>query len=238
VSVLMALVIAGCGGVGMPEPVTEQGDDTERLWGIFLAVAGVIGVLVYTLVGVVLFKHFRARRRQGLPSQRQNALRLEVVYTLLPLLTVGVLLGLSQVVERDASRLSDDPDLVVEVIGFQWQWQFRYPDSGIVITGVPGDGPPVMVLPTDRTIQFALTADDVVHSFWVPHFITKRDLTPGSPTRLQLTINEPGEWSGVCSEFCGLDHWKMNFGVRAVPPDEFDAWAVDQARFAGEEEST
>jgi len=85
------------------------------------------------------------------------------------------------------------------------------------------------VLPTDRTIQFELISNDVVHSFWVPRFVTKRDLTPGITTRLEVSVDEPGEWTGVCSEFCGLDHWKMNFVVRAVPPDEFDAWVAETA---------
>jgi cytochrome c oxidase subunit II len=225
----VVVVLAGCGNDGLPDPVTEQGSDTERLWSIFLAIALVIGLIVYALVGIVLVKHLRNRRRSDLPSQRQTVLIAEVVYTLVPLGIVAVLLTLSQIVQSDASELSDDPDLTVEVIGFQWQWQFRYPDEGIVVTGTPGEGPPVLVLPTDRTIQFALISNDVVHSFWVPRFVTKRDLTPGITTRLEVTVDEPGEWSGVCSEFCGLDHWKMDFAVRAVPPDEFDAWVAATA---------
>ncbi len=223
------MVVAGCGSDGLADPVTEQGSDTERLWGIFLVIALVVGAIVYALVGIVLVKHFRNRRGADLPSQRQTVISIEVAYTLAPLVLVSALLAMSQVVERDASRVSADPDLSVQVVGFQWQWQFRYPDEGIVVTGVPGEGPPVLVLPTDRTIQFELISNDVVHSFWVPRFVTKRDLTPGVTTRLAVTVEEPGEWTGVCSEFCGLDHWKMNFSVRAVPPDEFDAWAAATA---------
>jgi cytochrome c oxidase subunit 2 len=80
------------------------------------------------------------------------------------------------------------------------------------------------VLPVDRTVRLKLVADDVIHSFWVPSFLEKRDLIPGVENEIDVNLIEPGEWSGVCSEFCGLDHWKMNFSLRAVPAEEFDAW--------------
>ena len=84
--------------------------------------------------------------------------------------------------------------------------------------------PPTLVLPVDRTVRLKLIADDVIHSFWVPSFLEKRDLIPGVDNEIDVNVIEPGEWSGVCSEFCGLDHWKMNFSLRAVPPEEFDEW--------------
>lgn len=227
---VLVIVLVGCGSDGLPDPVTEQGNDTAQLWDTFIVIALVVGAIVYALVGVVLVKHYRNRRRDDLPSQRQTIISIEVAYTLAPLVLVGALLAMSQLVERDASKVSADPDLSVQIVGFQWQWQFRYPDDDIVVTGVPGEGPPVLVLPTDRTIQFELISNDVVHSFWVPRFVTKRDLTPGLTTRLDVSVDEPGEWTGVCSEFCGLDHWKMNFVVRAIPPDEFDAWVAATAK--------
>ena len=70
-------------------------------------------------------------------------------------------------------------------------------------------------------------ADDVIHSFWVPHFLEKRDLIPGVDNEIDVNITEAGEWAGVCSEFCGLDHWEMRF-TRAggAAPSEFDAWVA------------
>jgi cytochrome c oxidase subunit 2 len=64
----------------------------------------------------------------------------------------------------------------------------------------------------------------VVHSFWVPRFIEKRDLIPRVDNAIDVDITEAGEWPGVCSEFCGLNHTAMRFSVRAVPGPEFDAW--------------
>ena len=77
-------------------------------------------------------------------------------------------------------------------------------------------------------MRFRLHADDVIHSFWVPEFGTKRDLIPGIDNEIDLDIVEAGTWTGRCAEYCGLDHATMDFEVRAVPGDEFDAWLADQ----------
>jgi cytochrome c oxidase subunit 2 len=82
----------------------------------------------------------------------------------------------------------------------------------------------VLVLPVDRTVRLELSSPDVVHSFWVPHFIEKRDLIPRVDNAIDVHVTEPGQWDGVCSEFCGLDHTSMRFRVQAVPGDRFDAW--------------
>jgi cytochrome c oxidase subunit 2 len=217
-------VLAGCGNDLLPEPVTEQADRTADLWRVFLWIAGAIGLLVYALVVIVVIRYRQRRHDDGSPpDQRQNRFALEVMWTTVPLIIVAMLFFLSLRVEDDVAGLSSDPDVVVEVRGFQWQWQFTYPDSGIVITGVPGTTP-TLVLPTERTVRLRLVADDVIHSFWVPHFLEKRDLIPGVVNEIDVNLTRTGEWSGVCSEFCGLDHWKMNFSLRALPPDEFDAW--------------
>jgi cytochrome c oxidase subunit 2 len=219
-----ALLLTGCGDSFLPEPVTEQGERTADLWRVFLWVAAIVGLIVYGLVVFVVIRYRRRKRDDGrAPSQRQDLVRLEVLWTAIPFLIVAVLYGLSLVVENDVTEVSKDPDLVVEIRGFQWQWQFTYPDSGIRVTGVPGK-PPTLVLPTERTIRLELVADDVIHSFWVPNFIEKRDLIPGVDNHIDVNLTKTGEWSGVCSEFCGLDHWKMNFSVQAMSPADFDAW--------------
>jgi cytochrome c oxidase subunit 2 len=126
--------------------------------------------------------------------------------------------------ESDVTSTSERPDVTVHVVGFQWQWQFSYEGTPVVVTGVPGKDP-VLVLPTERTVRLEMESPDVVHSFWVPHFIEKRDLTPGlDDNAIEVRVTEPGEWDGLCSEFCGLDHTRMRFRVRAIPAAEFDAW--------------
>jgi cytochrome c oxidase subunit 2 len=217
------LVLSGCGRAGLPAAATEQGRDTVSLWKIFLVIAAILAAIVYGLIAFVVIRYRHRRDDDGsVPSQRRQIISLELFYTAVPLVIVGVLLGLSTRTQQKVTRLSDHPDLAIDVIGFQWQWQFRYP-GGIVVTGTPGQSP-VLELPVGRTVQLHLISNDVIHSFWVPRFIEKRDLVPGVDNRIDVRLTTTGEFPGVCSEFCGLDHWRMTFSVRAVSPEEFDAW--------------
>jgi cytochrome c oxidase subunit II len=217
------LLVGGCGRAGMPAAATEQGRDTTSLWKIFLVVAVVLAAIVYGLIAFVVVRYRRRRHDDGtVPSQQRELISLELLYTAIPLVIVGVLLGLSTRTQQKVTRLSDHPDLAVDVIGFQWQWQFRYP-GGIVVSGTP-DLPPVLELPVGRLVQLHLISNDVIHSFWVPNFIEKRDLIPGVDNKIDVRLTKTGEFAGVCSEFCGLDHYRMTFTVRAVSTEEFDAW--------------
>lgn len=219
-------LLSGCGRAGLPAAATEQGRETVSLWKIFLVIAAILAAIVYGLIAFVVIRYRRRRDDDGsVPSQRREIISLELLYTAVPLVVVGVLLGLSARTQQKVTRLSEHPDLAVDVIGFQWQWQFRYP-GGTVVTGTPGK-PPVLELPVRRTVQLHLISNDVIHSFWVPRFIEKRDLVPGVDNRIDVRLTTTGEFPGVCSEFCGLDHWRMAFSVRAVSPEEFDAWLAN-----------
>ena len=219
-----AIVLGGC-DFGIPDPVTEQGAQTHTLWRIYVFSALAVGVLVW---GLILWAAIRYRRRSDrVPGQRQYFTKLEVTYTIIPLVIVGVLFAFSLRTQGRVVDLDPDPDVVVEVLGFQWQWQFHYPDAGVTIAGTP-DNPPELVVPAERTVRLHLVANDVIHSFWVPEFLEKRDLIPGIDNQIDIDVEEPGVWDGRCAEYCGLDHWRMSFTARALPPDEFEEWLADQ----------
>lgn len=220
--IAVVLLSAGC-ATGVDEPVTEQGGHFRDLWSIFLPIA--IGV-VLLIWGLVLFSVIRYRRRgDAVPDQRQYHVSLEVAYTVAPLLLVIGLFALSVRAERPITELSDDPDERVTVIGFQWGWEFEYPEHDITVAAAPGELP-LLVLPAEQTTRLDLEANDVIHSFWVPRFLTKRDLVPGVENAIDVDPTEPGEWVGHCAEFCGLDHWKMSFQVQVVSPGAFDDWVA------------
>ena len=115
----------------------------------------------------------------------------------------------------------------MKVEGFQWQWRFTYLDSKVQLTGVPGS-PPELVLPVGTTVDFELVSDDVIHSFFIPSFLVKRDTIPGIDNHLELTINQQGTYAGQCAEFCGLLHDQMLFSIRAVSPSDFTSWLASQ----------
>jgi cytochrome c oxidase subunit 2 len=241
------VVLAGCGStMGLPESATSQGEEVISLWQIFLTLAILVAALIWVLVTFTVVASLRRRRqnerepaaadpdagagnggergRAHIPEQIQYRTRLEIFYTVVPLVLVFVLLGFTFRVDSILTETSEQPDLVVEVTGFQWQWQFHYPELGVTIAGDPED-PPVLYLPVGRTIRFELLAEDVIHSFWVPEFLEKRDMIPGVTNAIEVTVDQPGEWVGRCAEYCGLNHWQMWFDVRAVDAAQFDTWA-------------
>ncbi len=227
VLVSLGSLVAGCSSnFGAPDGVTEQGDNFSRLWTIFFIGAVLVAALIWVLVIVSMIR-FR-RRSEEIPSQKQYDIPAEIAYIAVPILIVAALFGITVVATDGFTSLSDEPDLTVDVVGFQWQWQFEYPDQHITLNGGQ-DGQPTLVLPVGQTIRFNLESNDVNHSFWVPEFLEKRDLIPGVDNSIEIAITEPGEWVGRCAEYCGLDHWKMAFTVKAVPADEFEQWVAETA---------
>ena len=213
-------------------PLTEQAADIDRIWNGFLAGAVVVaaGVAVTLLFVVIRYR----RRSSALPRQRRENIPVEIGYTVLPLLVVIGLFGVTFASVEALEEVDDDPDLTVEVVGFQWQWQFTYPASGVAVIGTDAELPE-LVLPTGARVQFDLTSVDVIHSFWIPGFRYKRDLFPGQTQVFQVDVGDAtGDYpnSGVCAEFCGLDHDTMRFSVRIVTPDEFDAWLRERSEEA------
>jgi cytochrome c oxidase subunit II len=227
-AILGPLVVAGCGSrYGAPRSASQQGDDILGLWrGLFVA-AAVIGALV---VGLILWAVFRYRQRgpvDELPKQTHAHIPLEVLYTGVPLLIVAVIFGLTVVTQNRVTKLSDHPDVRVEVTGFQWQWRFRYVREDITIVG-DLEHPPTLVLPVDRTVRLKLRTTDVIHSFYVPAFLEKRDLIPGIDNQIDVRPNRVGRFVGHCAEFCGLAHDRMGLDVETMTPAAFSTWAREQ----------
>lgn len=229
---LGAVALAGCGEDaprwGLPDPASEEGEQIRDVWQGFFVTALVVAAIVYGLLVYVLIRY--RRRNDDVPRQNPYNVKIEVLYTVLPILTVMGLFAASQAVEDDVTSTTDDPAVDVTVVGFQWQWRFTYPDEDVTIVGTPETGPPELVLPVGVPTRFELVAEDVVHSFWVPGFLEKRDLIPGFDNEIDITPTRTGSFVGRCAEFCGLDHWRMGFTVTVVEADEFDAWLQEQAR--------
>ena len=223
---------SGCSlpGFGAPDPKSSEGESIYSLWQGFFLTALAVAALVW---GLIVFVVLRYRRRDdAIPDQRAYNIPVEVVYTVTPLLIVAVLFGVSVAAQRSVTDSDADPVTRIDVVGFQWSWQFVYPDEDVTVTGGPGE-PPEMVLPLDEPVELDLVSTDVNHSFWVPDFLSKRDLIQGIDNEITVTATEPGTYTGRCAEFCGLDHWRMFFSVRVVPADEFERWLDEQRADGG-----
>ncbi len=224
---------ASCEGVprfGFPDPVTEDGQRILSLWQGSMLAALAVGAIVWALLA---WSVIRYRRRsgpsEGLPGQRSDNVPLEILYTLTPIAIVAVLFGFTVFTQEKVTEKASRPDVVVEAIGYQWQWQFRYPDEGVVVTGTAEEPRPTMVLPVGATVRLRLRTTDVIHSFWVPRFLKKLDVVPGLDNEMDVVVEDPGIFPGRCAEYCGLDHARMDFRVEAVSPDEYRAW-LDRER--------
>ena len=216
-------VLAGC----LPEAATAEGADVSRLYGLFMIAAGVVFAIVAGLIGWSISRH-RAGRDASLPPQTRANTWLEITWWALPTLLVVVLIVATTAVLARIDAPPPDDALVVEVDGFQWGWRFTYPEADVVVAGT-ATGPPRIQLPLDRPVVFVLTSSDVVHSFYVPAFLVKRDNVPGHENRLTVVLEEEGTYSGQCGEFCGLLHHRMGFEIDAVSQRAFDAWLAAQA---------
>ena len=222
-----ALAAAAAGaGCGMPDPVTEQGESVRQLWTPTMVAAFAVGSLVWALAiwSVVRYR----RRNDTLPTQVGEHIPIEIVYTVVPIIIVAVLFVVGTATTTRVEAKVANPDVVVDVEGFQWSWQFTYVEEDVLVSGDgSGTDGPELVLPVGLTTRLNLVTDDVAHSFWVPEFLTKRDLIPGVDNEIDVTPTETGTFRGRCAEYCGLDHWRMYFSVRIVTVEEFAAWVED-----------
>jgi cytochrome c oxidase subunit II len=232
-----ALLAAGCDardlyessfGTGFPKPATEQAESIYELWLGSSAAGAAVGAFVWLLI---LWAGFRYRKKSDqLPRQVRYNLPIEILYTAVPFVIIAVLFYYTTVSQNFVNQLSDDEqetggatgaDVTIGVVGFQWNWTFNYVDEGVGVTGFTTE-PAVMVLPTDRTIRIVESSPDVIHSWFVPAFLFKRDVIPGRENTFEFTVRKEGEYIGRCAEFCGEKHSAMNFRVRVVSPEAYD----------------
>ena len=217
---VLLLMLAGC-NFGAPEAASVEGRDISNLYRIFFYAAIAVGGVTYALI---IWSVLRYRRRgDELPKQTRNNIPAEVTYTLIPLVIVAGLFVLTFRTEERVNRLAARPALSVDVSAFQWGWRFDYPQIGISVIGT-AERDPTMVVPVGQTVAFSLASEDVIHAFYVPQFLFKRDTIPGITNRFDLVIPRAGTFRGECAEFCGLEHADMGFFVKAVSPAEFREW--------------
>jgi cytochrome c oxidase subunit 2 len=219
----LALGAAGCA----PRSVTEEGRAVYGLYNLFLYIAAVVFVVVS---GLVIWSVVRYRRRgDELPKQTHGNNRLELTWTLIPTVIVLVLFVFTMQAQNKVLDRSGQPDVSVTVAAFQWSWRFIYEGTGAEIVGTP-ESVPELVLPVGQTVRVKLVSVDVVHSFYVPQTLFKRQAIPGTDNEFDLTFERVGLYHGQCTQFCGLQHPDMIFRVRVVTQGEYQSWLAAESR--------
>ncbi len=229
---MLAAVVIGLTGctnntftrLGFPDPVTQQGKTVVTIWqGSWIAGLSV-GVVVWGLILWAVV--FHRKRGDRLPPQVRYNMPIEIMCTTVPFVLIAVLFYFTAKDENYLDNLPKNPAVVVNVTGFQWSWAFNYQQYKVTTTGEPwGIGPlPVLEIPVGETVQFNVTSTDVVHSFWVPEFLFKRDAIPDHPNHFAITATKTGTYLGHCSELCGVYHSRMLFYLKIVTPQQFQQY--------------
>ncbi|MFG1944701.1 cytochrome c oxidase subunit II [Nonomuraea sp. NPDC048826] len=229
----------------LPDAITQQGETVTSLWnGAWIAALATGAVVIGLIIWACLF-HTRRRAKAELPPQVRYNLPIEMLYTLVPLVMVSVFFFFTARDSEALTHVSGDAKVKVKVEAFQWSWRFTTTVDGKETKPVAGmpvsdyQQGPQLVLPAGEKVEFELQTDDVIHSFWVPEFLFKRDIIPGIPEdspgrKFEITtLDKRGVYAGRCAELCGVDHSRMLFSVKLVDKQEFDQYvASNQAESA------
>jgi cytochrome c oxidase subunit II len=247
IGVAVLLITTGCESssftrLGMLPPVTKQGKVTLTLWQGSWIAAFAVGIVVWG--GIVWSVIFFRKRSNRVPRQVRYNLPIEILYTVVPFIMIGVLFYFTARDENYIDALPAHPQVVVDVTGFQWSWEFQYPQYNVpkseyrVVTelgqmwngDIPGNENqlPLLEIPIGESVQFNLTSTDVIHSFWIPAFEFKRDVIPDHPNHFQVTPTTAYDSIGRCSELCGVYHSRMLFRVKVVSAAQFRQWIKAQ----------
>jgi cytochrome c oxidase subunit II len=280
---VLAVTLSGCSwsealGMGWPEGITPEAHWNRQLWVGAVIASLVVGVIVWGLIFWSAAFHRKKKTDTELPRQFGYNMPLELVLTVTPFLIISVLFYFTVVVQEKMLHLDKNPEVVIDVTAFQWNWKFGYQrvhfKDGTDYNGLDQEakkksmvskpegkdergeervGPvhglnpedrtylnfdevetlgtsteiPVLVLPAHTRIEFVLNSTDVVHAFWVPEFLFKRDVMPNPEANNSVNvfqveeITKTGAFVGHCAEMCGTYHSMMNFEVRVVEPNDF-----------------
>ena len=228
--------------VNMSPGVTEIGADIFELHMLIMWICVVIGVAVFAVMFYSIYAHRKSKGHQA--SQFHESTKVEVAWTVVPFLIL-----IAMAVPATSTLLevydNDEAELDILITGYQWKWKYEYLEETsepvaffsnlatsqeeIYNTDEKGDNyllevDEPLVIPTNTKVRFLVTANDVIHSWWVPEIAVKRDAIPGFINEAWTRVPEEGIYRGQCTELCGAYHGFMPVEVHAVSRDEFDAW--------------
>jgi cytochrome c oxidase subunit II len=225
-----------------PTATTSQGAEIRGLYDIVFVIAVAIFLLVEGLIVYAVVRYRRRPTDVDLPPQIHGNNLLEIVWTLVPTLLVIFLFFISWQTLNSVDRTDASSPIKIRAVASRFQWGFEY---------LSGDGrtvqfkqfAPEMVVPAGQKVELSLQSPDVIHAFYVPQFLFKRDVVPGKENKFDFTVDaaDAGQtFRGQCAELCGEGHWVMQFTVKALAPGEYQTWLkqqIDQAAQASAQPS-
>ena len=220
---------------------------SREIYGLHMLILWICVAIAAAVFGVMIYSIATFRKSKGaVAATFDHSTKAEIAWTVIPVL---ILVGMAVPAAKTLVKIEDTrgSELTVKVTGYQWKWQYEYVDHGVSFfstlarssdearqlgSGIKPqsvenyllevDKP--LVVPQGRKVRVLITANDVIHAWWVPDFGMKKDAIPGFINEMWFRADEPGVYRGQCAELCGRDHGFMPVVVEVLPQDEFDAW--------------
>lgn len=237
-------------GISFQEPVTELAHQQQWLDHFVLIIITIITIFVCALLLFVIFRY--NSRANPVPAKFTHNTAVEVAWTLVPVLILIVIGVFSLPRLFYSQEMPENPDVIIKTTGNQWYWSYEYPDEGISFDslmlakdelaeyGYAEDEyllatDTAVVVPVGQDVLLQVTGGDVIHSWTIPAFAVKQDAVPGRIAQLWFNVEKEGVYFGQCSELCGINHAYMPIVVKAVQPEVYEAWLVEQGGGAAAE---
>ena len=233
--------------LNMTQGVTAISKEVFGLHMLIFWICVAIGIVVF---GVMFYSMFAfTKKKNPNPSTFHENTKVELAWTIVPFL---ILVLMAVPASNTLTKIYDDTegDINIQVIGYQWKWEYRYLEDNIGffsnlttdLDEIYGRTPkgehyleevdePV-VIPVGKKIRFLITANDVIHSWWMPDFAIKQDAIPGFINTAWTIVDKPGTYRGKCTELCGRSHGFMPVVVKVVPQEEYDLWIASKKEAA------
>ena len=227
--------------LNMREGVTQVSRDVFELHMLIFYICVAIGAVVFSVMFFSLFRY--TKKRNPNPSTFHESTKLEVAWTVVPFL---ILIAMAVPASKTLTEIYDDEEgeINIQVVGYQWKWEYKYLEDDInffsnlstdqdeIYNLVPKgenyllevDEP--LIIPVDTRVRFLITANDVIHSWWVPDFAIKQDAIPGFINTAWTRAEETGIYRGNCTELCGKNHGFMPVVVKVVEKNEYNDWVL------------
>lgn len=240
---LLATGIAGADEYNLQPPQSIIAREIYDLHSLIMWIILAIFVVVFGAMTYSIIKHRKSVGHKA--EQFHENTTVEMIWTIIPFV---ILIGMAYPATKTVIAMKDtsNPDLTIKATGYQWKWGYDYLKEGISFYSslatprdqIEGKAPkgknyllevdnPVVV-PVGKKVRIITTANDVIHSWWVPAFGVKQDAIPGFVRDTWFKVDKPGTYRGQCAELCGKDHGFMPIVVQAVEPEKYAAWVKDQ----------
>ena len=232
--------------LNMTRGVTDISNEVFELHMLIFWICVVIGVLVFSVMFYSMYAH--TKKKNPVAAKFHENHKVEIAWTIIPFL---ILIAMAVPASKTLVKIYDDEagDVNIQVTGYQWKWQYNYLEDDISffsnlstdmdeINNLVPKGEhylqevdEMVVIPAGKKVRFLITANDVIHSWWMPAFAIKQDAIPGFVNTAWTKVDKPGVYRGKCTELCGKNHGFMPIVVKVVEQEEYNQW-VDEKKQA------